>query len=87
MDRCPFSLSIFQNDTGYYMKSTAAGEIHEFHPHHDFLCASTSHLNKEELELQEDMNLAHARIGTAANIHYVHLTFIREYQPFCLQPI
>jgi hypothetical protein len=26
MDICPFSLSIFQDDTGYYMKSTATGE-------------------------------------------------------------
>jgi hypothetical protein len=54
------------------MKSTATGGIHEFHPRHDFLRVTTSHLNEEELELQEDMNLAHAKIGTAANIHYVH---------------
>jgi hypothetical protein len=51
--RGPFSLSVFRDDTaGYYMKS-AAGGIHEFHPHCDFLHASTSHLNKEELELQQ----------------------------------
>jgi hypothetical protein len=70
-DRCPFSLSVFRDDTGYYMKFTAAGGIHKFHPHHDFLCASTSHLNEKELELQEYMNLARAKIGTAANTHYV----------------
>jgi hypothetical protein len=69
-DRCPFSLSVFQDDTRYFMKTTASSGIHQYHPCHDFLHASASYLSKAELELQEDMNSACAKIGTAAYIHY-----------------
>jgi hypothetical protein len=55
------------------MKSTASDGIHQYYPHHDHLCHSTTHLDEEELELQDDMNTARAKakIGTAANMHYV----------------
>jgi hypothetical protein len=72
MDICPFSLYVFQDNTGCFLKMTASGGIHPYHPHHYFLRVSTSHLNEEELELQEDMNSARAKIGTKANIHYIH---------------
>jgi hypothetical protein len=59
------------------MKTTAPDGIHEFHSHSDFLCASTSHLNEEELELQEDMKSAHANIGTAQPICIMFILLIR----------
>jgi hypothetical protein len=62
MDRCPFSLSLFHDNMGYYMKSTTSSGINEFHPHRDFPYAFTSHLNEEEVDLQEDMSWVHAKI-------------------------
>jgi hypothetical protein len=32
------------------------------------------------------MKLAHAKIGTVANIHYMFVPLIREHQPFYLPP-
>jgi hypothetical protein len=66
-----FSLSIFQDENGYYIKSALGSVIHQFHPPRDHLRASTSLLVREEAQLVEDLNSTRAKLGTAANFHYV----------------
>jgi hypothetical protein len=70
-DRCPFSLAVYQDATGYYMKSTNCTGPHQFHPRQDQLHASTSLLVEEEFQLQEDLNSARAKLGAAVNLYYI----------------
>ena len=70
-DRCCFSLAVYKGDTSYYMKSSNATGLHQFHPRRDHLRTSTSLLLDEEVQLQEDMNSARAKMGSAAHLHYV----------------
>jgi hypothetical protein len=83
-DKCPFILSVFMDATGYFMKSTAGCVLHQFHARHDHLRVSTTHLREDKLQLQEDMNSARAKIGTAANVHYVRSA--RQGTPTLLSP-
>jgi hypothetical protein len=70
-DRCPFSLAVYQDATGYYMKSTNCTGPHQFHLRQDQLHASTSLLVEEEFQLQEDLNSARAKLGAAVNLYYI----------------
>jgi hypothetical protein len=46
-----------------------------FHLRRDHLHHSTSHLLKAVTQLPNDMNTTRAKIGTAANIYYVHSAY------------
>jgi hypothetical protein len=69
--RCPFSLAVYQDDSGYFMKSTNCTGVHQFHPHRDHIRTSISLLKEDQIQLQADLNSARAKIGTAANLLYV----------------
>ena len=69
-DQCTFSLAFYQDDSIYYTKTTNSVGSCQFHHLHDYLCTSTSLLEEEDLQLQDDLNLARAKLGTAANLHY-----------------
>jgi hypothetical protein len=69
--RCPFSLAVFQDETGYYMKSQQGSVLHQFHSRRDHLRSSVSLLRKRDAQLQGDLNSARAKLGAAANLHYV----------------
>ena len=69
--RCTFSLAVHQDEDGYYMKAQNGSVMHQFHSRRDHLRSSTSLLLEEEVQLQEDLNSARAKLGTAANLHYV----------------
>jgi hypothetical protein len=69
--RCPFSLAVFQDESGYYMKSKKGSVLHQFHSRRDHLRSSISLLQKEEVQLQGDLNSARAKLGSTANLHYV----------------
>jgi hypothetical protein len=45
--------------------------LHQFHYRRDHLCSLTSLLEEQEVQLQKDLNSACAKLGTAANLHYV----------------
>jgi hypothetical protein len=45
--------------------------MHKFHSCRDHLRAPLSHLVFDEVQLIEDLNSARAKLGTAANLHYV----------------
>jgi hypothetical protein len=70
-DHCPFSLAVYQDATGYYMKSTNCTGSHKCHPQWDQLGTPASLLVEEEFQLQEDLNSACAKLGAAVNLHYV----------------
>ena len=70
-DHCGFSLAVYQDATGYYMKSTNCTGSHQFHPRRDQLRSSTSLLVEDEFQLQENLNSARAKLGAAVNLHYV----------------
>ncbi len=59
-DHCPFSLAVYQDATGYYMKSTNCTGSHKCHPQWDQLGTPASLLVEEEFQLQEDLNSARA---------------------------
>jgi hypothetical protein len=68
---CPFHLSIFRDGSGYFIKSKLGSACHEFHPCRDHLRTSLSLLADEDNQLHADLNSARAKVGTAANLHYV----------------
>ena len=70
-DHCSFSLSIFQDESGYYMQSTNSKPFHQYHPRRDKLRILSSHLTDEQCQLQEDLNTARSKLGAAVNLHYV----------------
>jgi hypothetical protein len=45
--------------------------MHQYHSRRDHLRAPLSHLVLDEAQLIEDLNSARAKLGTAANLHYV----------------
>jgi hypothetical protein len=69
--RCSFSLPVFLDETGYYLNIKKGNVMHEFHSRRDHLRAPLSHLVLDEVQLIEDLNTARAKLGTAANLHYV----------------
>jgi hypothetical protein len=73
-DRCPFRFSVFQDNTGYFIKSKLGTKCHQFHPRRDHLRTSTSLLGVDDSQLQADLNSARAKVGTAANLHFVRTT-------------
>jgi hypothetical protein len=70
-DHCSFSLSVFQDESGYYMQSTNSKPFHQYHPRRDKLRILSSHLTDEQCQLQEDLNTARSKLGAAVNLHYV----------------
>ncbi len=70
-DSCPFNLSIFKDGDGYFIKSKLGNPCHEYHPRRDHLRTSSSLMLDDETQLQADLNSARAKVGTAANLHYV----------------
>jgi hypothetical protein len=70
-DRCSFTLSVFHDAKGYYIKSSIGSVFHQFHARRDHLRASTSLLAEDEVQILQDLNSARAKTGTAANLHYV----------------
>jgi hypothetical protein len=69
--RCSFSLAVFHDAKGYFIKSSSGSVLHEFHARRDHLRASTTLLDEDEVQIQQDLNSARAKTGTAANLHYV----------------
>jgi hypothetical protein len=70
-DACPFSISVFQDKDGFYIKSKLGSVTHQFHPRRDHLRSPVTLLGKDDTQLQSDLNSARAKVGTAANLHYV----------------
>jgi hypothetical protein len=70
-NRCPFSLNVFQDNSGYFLTTNGSCGFHMFYLRRDHLRHSRSHLHKADIQLQNDMNTTRGKIGTAANIHYV----------------
>jgi hypothetical protein len=68
---CTFSFPVFQDASGYFMKSHLGCVSHQYHPRRDYLRNPTSLLTEEDNQLHADLNSARAKIGTAANLHYV----------------
>ena len=69
-DACSFSLAVFQDDTGYYLKAKNSFGSHEYHARRDHLLTYVSLLEEQDLQIVEDLNTARARLGTATNLHY-----------------
>jgi hypothetical protein len=69
-----FTLAVFQDEKGFFLKTTNCFAFHQFHACHDHLHTLTSLLQEEEIQLQEDLNSARAKLGTAANLHYARLS-------------
>jgi hypothetical protein len=53
------------------MKLNKGLVLHQFLSRRDHLRSSTSLLVEEEVQLQEDLNSARVKLGTAANLHYL----------------
>jgi hypothetical protein len=53
------------------MKSQQGSVLHQFHSRRDHLRSSVSPLPKVDVQLQGDLNSARAKLGAAANLHYV----------------
>jgi hypothetical protein len=69
--RCMFTLAVFKDENGFYLKTKNCTAFHQFHARRDHLRTPVSLLLEEELQLQEDLNSARAKLGTAANLLYV----------------
>jgi hypothetical protein len=69
-ERCTFSLSVFHDERGYYIKPKLGSIFHKYHARRDHVRSSSSLLNKEDNQLQYDLNSARAKTGVAANLHF-----------------
>ena len=67
--RCQFSLSIYKDRQGYYIKTRVGNPYHQFHPPRQ-MNIPTRLLEDNAKELIHDMNSARAATGVAASIHY-----------------
>jgi hypothetical protein len=60
---------VFQDETGYYLKTKNCFGTHQYHAHCDHLRTSISLLEEQDLQIQEDLN---SSLGMAVNLHYAH---------------
>jgi hypothetical protein len=67
---CSFSLAVFQDDTGYYIKTKNSFGSHQYHARRDHLRTSVSLLEQQDLQVVADLNTARAKLGTSVNLHY-----------------
>ena len=65
--RCQFSLSIYKDRQGYYIKTRVGNPYHQFHPPRQ-MNIPTRLLEDNAKELIHDMNSARAATGVAASI-------------------
>jgi hypothetical protein len=70
-DHCSFSLAVYQDTSGYYLKTLNCTGFHQYHARRDFIRLPSSLLTEEQCQLQADMNSARAKIGVAVNLHFV----------------
>jgi hypothetical protein len=72
-DRCTFSLSVFYDDRGYFIKPKIGSVYHKYHARRDHVRSPSSLLNQEDNQLQHDLNSARAKTGVAANLHFTRI--------------
>ncbi len=70
-EACPFTLSIFLDSAGYYLKTSSITFLHQFHARHDHICTPTTLLDSDESQILCDLSSVRAKTGVAANLHYV----------------
>jgi hypothetical protein len=69
-DACSFSLAVFQDETGFFLKTKNCFGTHEYHARRDHLRTSVALLDEQDLQVQTDLNTARSKLGTAVNLHY-----------------
>jgi hypothetical protein len=65
------SCSICLDSDGYYLKSATNSFLHQFHARRDHIRTSTTLLDVDENQIQGGLSSARAKVGVAANLHYV----------------
>ena len=68
---CPFYLTIYEDENGFYVKSKSCNPYHENHPKRNHLCTPKSLIHADELQNLKDTRDAAALAGTGRNIYYV----------------
>ena len=68
---CPFHLTIYQDQYGFYVRSNSCNPYHKFHPKRNHLCTPKSLIHGNELENLNDSHDAATQAGTGRNLHYV----------------
>ena len=68
-DRCPFNLSIFLDQHGYYIKLKSGNPFHEFHGKRECLRVRTKLLDKDSRAILDDLRSARAAPGVAVSLH------------------
>ena len=69
-DCCPFNLSIFVDDHGYYIKLNTGNPTHEFHGVRENLRVRSKMLDGDSTSILKDMNSARATPGVAVSLHF-----------------
>jgi hypothetical protein len=70
-EACPFTLSIFLDSAGYYLKTSINTFLHQFHDRRDHIHTPTTLLDSDKSQILCDLSSARAKTGVAANLHYV----------------
>ena len=70
-NRCSFSISVFHNNFGYYIKPKPGNGNHEYHDVRPDLRMPSNLLQGEDAAIMKDLNSAKALTGVAVNAHYV----------------
>jgi hypothetical protein len=70
-EACPFTLSIFLDSAGYYLKTSSNTFLHQFHARRDHIHTPTTLLDSDKSQILCDLSSARAKTGVAANLHYV----------------
>ena len=69
-DCCPFNLSIFVDDHGYYIKLNTGNPTHEFHGVRENLQVPSKMLDGDSTTILKDVNSARATPGVAVSLHF-----------------
>ena len=68
---CPFSLPIYNDENGYYVRSKYCQPHHEFHPRRGHIRISRKLIHGDEMQIIQDSGEACSMAGTGRNLHYI----------------
>ena len=68
---CPFSIPVYQDCLGYYVRSKFTHPYHETHPRRDHIRVREKLVHGDDMEAIKDSTQACALSGTGRNIYYV----------------
>ena len=81
---CPFSLTIYNDESGYYIPSKFCHLYHQFHPQRGHIGKQHKLINCDEIQILKDNDEACPMASMRKNMHCVRSKVKEEYSPYSL---